>query len=284
MAFKQYEDPEVLREVQLACTRILGELDRVCRELDIPYVVYGGTAIGAVRHQGFIPWDDDVDVCLARRDYERFLREAPAVLGAEFSIENARTRDHYPNMFTKLALRGTQFIPEFCKDCTYRMPVAIDLMPFDNVPDDPAAYRRQSRETWVWGRLIYLRASGRPFLTLTGWKRTLALTASLTAHWGMRLLRVSPRWLQARWEKAARRYEHDQTELMADYCDQNPLAWAVRHDDLFPAVDVPFEDITVKLPREYDAILTQGYGDYMQLPPVEQRKNHQPHHIDLGPA
>lgn len=282
MAFKQYEDPQVLRQVQLASTRILGELDRVCRLLDIPYVVYGGTAIGAVRHQGFIPWDDDVDVCLPRKDYERFLREAPAVLGAEYSIENSRTHADYPNMFTKLALRGTSFIPVFCKDCTYRMPLAIDIMPFDNVPDDEGLYRKQSRLTWLWGRLIYLRASGRPFLTLTGAKRALVLAACLTAHWGMRLLRISPRWLQARWERAARRYEHETTRLMADYCDRDPLAWAVELDDLFPAVDVPFEDITVKLPRAYDKILTQGYGDYMQLPPEGQRKNHQPHHIDLG--
>ena len=125
-------------------------------------------------------------------------------------------------------------------------------------------------------------ASGRPFLTLTGWKRALVLAACLTAHWGMRLLRISPRWLQARWERAARRHEHETTRLMADYCDRDPLAWAVELDDLFPAVDVPFEDITVKLPRAYDKILTQGYGDYMRLPPEGQRKNHQPHHIDLG--
>ena len=282
MAFKQYEDPELLRQVQLASTRILGEFDRVCRLLNIPYVVYGGTAIGAVRHQGFIPWDDDVDVCFPRSDYERFLREAPTVLGDAYSIENSRSHAAYPNMFTKLALKGTTFIPEFCKDCTYRMPLAIDLMPFDNVPDDEAAYKRQSRRTWLWGRLIYLRATGHPYVTVTGWRRALVLTASLAAHWGMRIMRVPPRWLQQQWEHAARQYEGVATLRMADYCDRDPLAWAVSYDDLFPAIDVTFENITVKQPREYDKILTQGYGDYMQLPPEEDRKNHQPHQINLG--
>ena len=96
MAFKEYENPEELVRVQELSTRILGELDRVCRKLGINYAVYGGTAIGAVRHKGFIPWDDDVDVCLERSEYERFLRDAPSELGDEFEIVNSRTRDDFP--------------------------------------------------------------------------------------------------------------------------------------------------------------------------------------------
>ena len=68
MAFKSYENAVELRRVQVVSTKILAEFDRVCRELDIPYVVYGGTAIGAVRHQGFIPWDDDVDIEMTRSE------------------------------------------------------------------------------------------------------------------------------------------------------------------------------------------------------------------------
>lgn len=102
MAYKEYENPEELRHVQRVSTRILGELDRVCRKLDIPYVVYGGTAIGAVRHKGFIPWDDDVDVCMARPDYERFLREAPSELGEEYAIANTRTNPEFPSVYSYL--------------------------------------------------------------------------------------------------------------------------------------------------------------------------------------
>lgn len=284
MAFKEYEDPAVLRQVQLASTRILGELDRVCRLLDIPYAIYAGTAIGAVRHGGFIPWDDDVDVCLPRASYERFLTEAPAVLGEEFTIENSRTHADFPNMFTKLGLRGTLFIPEFIKDASYRMPLSIDLMPFDNVPDDPRAYQRQRLRTWVWGRLVYLRASGTPYLELAGWKRSVVLAASWTAHTVMRVLRISPRWLQRRWESAARQYEHATTHFMADYSDMNPMAWAVSYEELFPTVEVAFEGIAVRLPHAYDTILRRGYGEYMEIPPVDKRKNHQPYLIDFGPA
>ncbi len=69
---------------------------------------------------------------------------------------------------------------------------------------------------------------------------------------------------------------------MADFTDRTPLAWAVTRDDLYPTVDVPFENITVKLPREHDKILTRGYGDYMQLPPEDKRKTHLPIIIDFG--
>ena len=71
MAFQEYDNPEELKKVQELSTKLLGEFDRVCRELDIPYVVWAGTALGAVRHHGFIPWDDDVDVAMVRNDYER---------------------------------------------------------------------------------------------------------------------------------------------------------------------------------------------------------------------
>lgn len=275
-------DPAVLRTLQLVETTILAEFDRVCRKLDIPYVVYGGTAIGAVRHQGFIPWDDDVDVCMAREDYERFLAEAPSELGADFEIHNSRTHKDFPNMFTNLVLKETLFIPEFIKDSTYRMPIGLDIFPLDNVPRDKKAYQRQSRATWFWGRMLYLQGTPAPYLEVGGVLRKAILSATFVIYWTLRLARVKPRALQQRWEKAARRYEHAEMDLMADFTDRTPLAWSVTHDDLYPSTDVPFENITVKLPRAYDKILMRGYGDYMQLPPEDKRKTHLPVVIDFG--
>lgn len=282
MPFKEYEDPEELRHVQTVAVRILNEFDRVCRALDIPYVVYGGTAIGAVRHHGFIPWDDDVDVALSRAAYERFLREAPELLSSEFAIANARTMAEFPSTYSQLTLKGTLFIPDFYKAATYRPPLSLDVFPLDNVADDPRAARRQCRATWVWGRLKFLRATATPYLALTGWKRFLVLAACAIAHGSMCVLHVSPRWIQQQWEGAARRYEGEETRLVADFSDRSPMDWATSEEEMFPAIDVPFEDITVRLPRHYDAILTRGYGDYMRLPPMEERKNHHPFLVDLG--
>lgn len=106
MEYRQYEDPAVLRKLQLVSTRILGEFDRVCAKLDIPYFAYGGTAIGAVRHDGFIPWDDDVDVAMLRSDYERFLREAPEALASEYEIVDWHTDPFFLPATRTWPLRG----------------------------------------------------------------------------------------------------------------------------------------------------------------------------------
>ena len=89
--YKTYENPDELRKIQILSTLLMDELDRVCTELGISYQAYGGTAIGAVRHKGFIPWDDDVDISMFREDYEIFLEKAPARLRPDFCIQNGRT-------------------------------------------------------------------------------------------------------------------------------------------------------------------------------------------------
>lgn len=273
-----------LERVHVLLTRMLAELDRVCTELDIPYVVYGGTAIGAVRHKGFIPWDDDVDVLMTRPDYERFLAEAPAVLGGQYRLDNTRTVPEFPFMFTKLVLRGTLFIPEFARDSAYRMPLSADILPVDNVPDNPLAFRLMSARTWLWGRLLFLQGTPRPYLVDAGTlQRVLVHGASGLAHQVLRLLGVTPRSLQRRWERAARRYDGRRTAAMADFSMRDPQNWIVTHDELYPARRVPFEDITVALARQYDVLLRRGYGDYMTPPPLAKRRNHVSCIVDLGP-
>lgn len=277
-------DPQLLERVHALLTRMLAEFDRVCTELNVSYAVYGGTAIGAVRHQGFIPWDDDVDVMMPRADYERFLAEAPALLDAPFRVDNTRTLRDYPFMFSKLVLRDTLLIPEFAKDSSYRMPISLDILPVDNVPEDAAAFRSMSRSTWLWGRLLFLRGTPRPYLIgITGARKAAIYTVTTAVHWTMRCLGLSPRFLQSRWEKAARRYEHRDTTRMADFSMRDPDNWAVSKEEFFPVREVPFEDITVKIQNQYDVLLRRGYGEYMELPPPEQRRNHKPHVVDFGP-
>ena len=98
----------------------------------------------------------------------------------------------------------------------------------------------------------------------------------------MRLVGLTPVKLQEHWDKAARQFEQSETKRVADYADRSPIKWSATRDELFPALDMPFGDIVVKVPRAYDDILTRNYGNYMELPPVEQRKNHRPSQLDFG--
>ena len=275
-------DPALLAKVQRATTHVLKELDRVCGELGIPYAVYGGTAIGAVRHRGFIPWDDDIDVCMTRADYERFLTEAPEAVGADFVIMSQRSHADYPKTFAVMGLEGTRFVPAAATDRPFPVPVGVDVFPLDRMPVDYRRYRRQSMRTWVWGRLLFLHGSATPETGLTGALGAGAGAVFHGVHCGLHLARVSPAQIYRRWERAARLHEDSDSPLVGDYATQDPRRWSARISEIFPTVRVPFEDIMVELPGDYDAVLTRGYGDYMTLPPMEERVNHRPVEVDFG--
>ena len=278
------DETQDLKKVQWLLTRILEELDRVCRAIGVEYAVYGGTAIGAVRHGGFIPWDDDIDVMMTREHYERFLAEAPAVMDPRFRLDNTRTRDDFPFMFTKMVVPGTLLVPEADKDAAYRMPFFLDILPLDAVPDDGAAFKAMSRRSWWWGRLLFVRGTPRPHLVgVSGAKRALIFTATTLAHYALRLVGATPRRLQARWERAVRSHEADGGGAMADFTMRDPENWIVRHEEFFPTRDIAFEDITVKIQNRYDDLLRRGYGNYMRIPPESERYNHEAAEIDFGP-
>lgn len=283
MAFQEYDDPAELKKVQELSVKILKELDRVCRKLDIPYVAWAGTALGAVRHQGFIPWDDDIDVAMLRSDYERFLKEAPKEINDEFEIVNMRTEPNFVSMGTYINLKGTVFIPDFFEGCKYRKPLCIEIDVLDNMPTNKWSFKRQKMRTWIWGRLIFLSASPTPYLPFGGIRKKAVNAICLAVTYGMKLFRFTPQKLQAKWEKAAMKYDCQKTGLVADYEDKNPEKWSASLNELFPTIDMDFDGVKIRMPHEYQTILTKNYGDYMKMPPVEERKNHRPSQLDFGP-
>ncbi|MCL3777006.1 MULTISPECIES: LicD family protein [unclassified Actinomyces] len=272
-------------DLQRAILLTLRELDRVCQVLDVSYAAYGGTAIGAVRHQGFIPWDDDADVCMPREDYDRFLAEAPGVLGKDFVLLSQASHPGYCRPFAVLGLEGTAFVSSASATSSQRsptIPVGLDVFPLDVMPQDQRVFARQSRRTWWWGRLMFLAVSPSP---QTGLPFPLAQAASAvfrTVHWALGAARVTPAVLYRRWERAARAGEGTGSQVLADYCTRDPRRWSVRRDELFPVARMPFEDIEIAVPGKYDDVLTRGYGLYMQLPPPEERMTHDPVLVDLG--
>lgn len=282
MAFREYEDQAELKKLQEVTSLVLREFVRVCDLLDIKYVVWAGTAIGVVRHKGFIPWDDDVDVALLRDDYERFLREAPEVLGDAFRIDNARTQEKYPSPFSYLVARGTINVPDFFETCEWKRSIGIDIFPLDKVSSDNGVRGRQLRGTWFWGRLGFLSATPKPYLPFDGPKRTLVHGVCGIAHWALKVLHVSPRWIQERYERCALLAHDEDADLYADFSDRHPLDWSATADELFPSEPGVFGSFDVMLPRKWDQLLTREYGTYMELPPVEKRKNHYPVELDFG--
>ena len=103
---------ETLRKLQKTELEILKDFIKICKKYNLTYFATGGTAIGALRHQGFIPWDDDIDVCMLRKDYERFMEVAPKEMGDRYVFMDTHTEKKYPLMFGKMIKKGTSFIED----------------------------------------------------------------------------------------------------------------------------------------------------------------------------
>lgn len=245
------------RAHQLALVVLLEEFDRVCKSLDIPYVLFAGTMLGAVRHQGFIPWDDDLDILMMRGDYQRFLEEAPAVLNQERFYLQKEFSDHWPMFFSKLRLNQTACLEKYHpKDHETHQGIYIDVFPCD------AAAKHS------WGRKLQFYAS-KVVIAKSLDKRGYE-TDSVKKKVFMRvceLLPMSPFLYITRHGAENSKYVHSFLGGASGYSKNVYLRkWFEKR------INVAFEERDFPIPAEYDEILRVLYGDYMQLPPPEERE------------
>ena len=277
-------DPQTLKRVQDVILGILKDFKVICAKYDIPYFAFGGTAIGAIRHQGFIPWDDDIDVCMLRKDYERFLEVAPDELGGKYDLLTIENTDGYVLPFAKLSKKGTVFLEATDTNRTYTSGIFLDIFPFDVLAADQGKRAKQIRKTWFWARMCVMRDYGEVKLpdTLTGAKRSLASAAAHVVHGILKLFRISKKSLYRRYLKAARMYEDVEDTYVTDFSGAEPEKIYFVKSDLFPLREMPFEDTTISMPRDPHPHLTLQFGDYMTLPPEEDRKNHYPAVLKFG--
>lgn len=141
---------------------ILGETIRVCQKYEIPYFVIGGTAIGALYDQAILPWDDDIDIGMTRKDYNKFLEVAPHELGDSYFISWIETDPHTPYYFTKVKKNKTLFVEEMFKGLPMHQGIFIDIFPFDRIPNNKLLQKLQyhaagflkcclmGKEIWMW--------------------------------------------------------------------------------------------------------------------------------------
>ena len=122
-----------IKEVQKSLLEILIELDRICRKYEIKYSLEGGSLLGAIKYKGFVPWDDDIDVIMERKEYERFLKVCKRELNKEFFLQNNRTVYHFPLNYSKLHKRGTLYVQESIAHLKIHQGLFIDIFPVDHI-------------------------------------------------------------------------------------------------------------------------------------------------------
>jgi lipopolysaccharide cholinephosphotransferase len=274
-----------LEELQSNLLRIYKEFKRICDIHDIPYFALAGTAIGAVRHEGFIPWDDDIDVMMRREDFLRFKQVVSSTRSQAFyRLFDPADDPLYIKPFPSFADARTTCIDVVLrhqKRSDYHS-LSIDVFILENVPDDLSVYHRYTREVWIRTKLFYVALTPRPNIPPQYAKYGKPLKIALfCAHY---VLGIPPirkalsRSLNKAYQRYFRRTRH--RELLADPALEE---YRFTDDDLFPAQLLPFEDTFMPVPRKNDAHLRLIYGDYLELPPVEARKTHPNVYLELPP-
>lgn len=266
---------ETLKKAQQASLEILLAVDRICRENGIRYLLDAGTLLGAVRHQGFIPWDDDIDIAMTRKDYEalkRLLRSGKKLLPENMELilpdeyRNGRAfYDFTPRIIYKNSRRhGDSREMDYYEGKLNHL--WVDIFILDNIPDSPLLDR------WVRFRqkVIYgLSMPKRWRLDLGKYSPSDRLKVSLLKGAGRFF---SMRKLFSMQERLSRRYEKRHTKNLY-YSNYQPdfLQDTVKREWSEEVTELPFEGHMLMAPAGYDQVLREIYGDYMQLPPEERR-------------
>lgn len=271
---------EELKKIQGLELGMLKAVIDVCERLNIEYFLDGGTALGAVRHGGFIPWDDDVDLAMTRDHYMRFISEAQEFLPEEYTIQTSFNCRRHPYTFCKVRAAGTKFV-EYCnRKLPIEQGVYIDIFPFDEAPDDERASERQHRRIQRLVRLFSLHQSHDISVEPETAAQKIKSLIRRAAYYAAQIIPYD--FIIDRLYKEVTRYNGTGQKAYALlYSDERNSDYILK-SDLYPLRKMKFEDIEANLPCNYDAYLRSNYGDYRKLPPEEQRCGHKPYLIDLG--
>lgn len=262
-----------------SCQLLLAtELKRICKKHNIKYFMIAGTLLGAVRHKGFIPWDDDMDFAIMRKDYSRFLNICKTELGDNFILQDIFSDSDYALPVAKLLLKGTKFTERNAVKNKSQKGIFIDIFPFDSIPDGDEQRKKHNKSTYFLKRL---------FLAKQGY--TIAEKGQILkslVYFMLKILSlfVSKKYIRSRLDNELRRYENENTKKVAalggayGYTKES-----VERKWFDETVELTFEDITLAAPKNYVDYLTYFYGDYMTPPPEDKRYNrHGAVELDFG--
>ena len=252
-------DTEELKKIQL---EILDTVATFCDEYNIKYWLYAGTLLGAIRHKGYIPWDDDIDLGMLKKDYDRFAEL--------FNKSNTRYKlisfENAPESFLYFAkVIDTSTVLYEPDETGIKLAIYVDIFIINNAPDDDKIVQKMFKF-----RDICIRCNlGRKLPLFT--KPTRGGLLRRLAVYGFRLMmRVFPRYYFVRKIiENSRRYAEQETKRFGDFLGENYVL--VDKSVLDVMINCEFEGKNYKIPAEYDTVLRKLYGDYMQLPPEEKR-------------
>lgn len=263
-----------LETIQNILLGFLLEIDRICKKHNIKYFLAGGTLLGAVRHKGFIPWDDDADVMMLREDYDKFLKVLPDELPSNFTIQNDEKTSHFP--FTKIRINDTVFSTGFSS----RFNDIHNGIFFDVLAQDQTSNNKLIRKIHM-----HATASAR-WLVLDKWRGTKVNANGRISSFIANVLKtIFPLGLLEKFQNAlmAQFKNRKNAKFLFDSMGRNITRGEFPKQWLEEVIYVDFENVKLPVPKEYDKYLRYLYGDYMEMIPVSQRHvSHDIIRMDLG--
>lgn len=265
------DDIEILKKMHLLHLDLADELKRVCEKNNIKFFMIAGSLLGAVRHNGFIPWDDDMDFGMLREDYNKFLAICNDELENEkYFLQTEYNTDNYPFNFSKLRLKGTSVIEEYSKNAERQHGIYIDIFPIDNVCENPIGKAIQYRLFWIARNLLlrkcgygkrsilnrfiyviakpfsinFLKQAKRNIITKYSFRKTKYVVTS-DGNYGLKKETLLREWVE-------------------QICDYN------FEDRIYPGI------------KNFDNYLRYLYGNYMLIPEESARNHHERIYVDFG--
>lgn len=237
--------------------KTLESIDRCCRENNIKYSLCWGTMIGAIRHRGLIPWDDDIDIMMPREDYNRFLK---VYNDSQYAIYTPKLSKNRLNIITKIYDKKTCVYLKNRSESFFGIWVSI--FPYDNAPDKNLKQWEMERDFWLL--LYYIKTQN-----LIGQQLMRRVVKRIIK---IILFPFSSLWIYNRIEHCLTQFNNQQTKRVCIWYGTPYMKFRYFPKELLDEfIDIDFEEIKSKIIKGYDEFLRSTYGDYMKLPPESDR-------------
>lgn len=271
---KRYDD-ETLKHLQKVQLMMLKDFIEICKENNILYFVIGGTLLGTIRHGGFIPWDDDIDVLMFRKDFEKLNNIMSNTSNDKYRLINVLNEETYHYTFARFNLKNTVLEEWWAKQVNYTVNIFIDIFIMDNIPDDKIKRFIHRWECFTLNQMVLYS-----LIKFQNESKIKEIIQKM-AYYALKIIPISPMTIKRKCVETYRKYENIECK---DVCDFPSVMFMPIYDknDLLPPEKMKFEDIEVNVPNRYDKILTRLYGNYMELPPEDKRFRPAPEKLDFG--
>ena len=258
---KLEEQYACLEKVQDCVYKIFVEFDRVCRKHNLKYSMEGGTLLGAVKYQNFVPWDDDIDVIMLREDYEKFLKIAPSEVGEDFFVQSYNNVSEFPLNYAKLCYKKSKIYDyEYSHLKNMNHGIFIDIFPIDNVKLDKLRAHCSKVGVLTSARKTKLKVN---FGRVRFYKRVVYKLLSL----------LPMKTLCKKITKECSKYNKKKTGYCYEVCNSNRNFKPLESDIYYNLTELKFRDKTFMAVKDYDKFLISRFSkDYMQTLPKEEKR------------